>query len=271
MRCSTRWGSRRPATLRAANGTAGDFFGTSVALAEPVDAAGAIGPEGGLVLVSDPIAHRIIGCAISAVQQGNASLNALTCPVWNRGSTRWGLAHLKGAGSTDAKAGALHSFLRHPSGSRAQSAQCDEELESGFASRPRDLGRNRGPGRQRLRVGLPPRRWRVDRRGAAARGKRHGGGLLRDERRACRTRRRRRRDRPRGRARALRQHLRRARGPTLSLPRLCGHQNGEDARRQVRSSEGTATDRRSARCIGRRRRQCNRQLVWRLSNHPLIP
>jgi hypothetical protein len=92
------------AQLRAANGTAGDFFGTSVALAEPVDAAGAIGPEGGLVLVSDPIAHRIIGCAISAVQQGNARLNALTCPEWNRSSTRWGLAHLKGAGSTDAKA-----------------------------------------------------------------------------------------------------------------------------------------------------------------------
>jgi hypothetical protein len=38
------------AQLRAANGTAGDFFGTSVALAEPVDAAGAIGPEGGLAL-----------------------------------------------------------------------------------------------------------------------------------------------------------------------------------------------------------------------------
>jgi hypothetical protein len=30
------------AQLRAANGTAGDFFGTSVALAEPVDAVGAI-------------------------------------------------------------------------------------------------------------------------------------------------------------------------------------------------------------------------------------
>jgi hypothetical protein len=38
------------AQLRAASGTAGDFFGTSVALAEPVDAAGAIGPEGGLAL-----------------------------------------------------------------------------------------------------------------------------------------------------------------------------------------------------------------------------
>ena len=38
------------AQLRAANGMAGDFFGTSVALAEPVDAAGAIGPEGGLAL-----------------------------------------------------------------------------------------------------------------------------------------------------------------------------------------------------------------------------
>jgi hypothetical protein len=38
------------AQLRAANGTAGDFFGTSIALAEPVDAAGAIGHEGGLAL-----------------------------------------------------------------------------------------------------------------------------------------------------------------------------------------------------------------------------
>ncbi len=36
------------AQLRAANGTAGDFFGTRFALAEPVDAAGAIGLEGGL-------------------------------------------------------------------------------------------------------------------------------------------------------------------------------------------------------------------------------
>jgi len=167
--------------------------------------------------------------------------------------------------------GALHSFLRHPSGSRAHSAQRAEQLKSGLAPRRRDLRRHRGRDRQRLRVGLPPRRWRVARQGAAARGKRHGGGLLRDERRACRTRRRSRRDRPRGRARALRQHLRRARGPTLSLPRLCGHQNDEDARRQVRSSERTATDRRSARCIGMRRRQCARQIVWRLCNHPLIP
>jgi hypothetical protein len=45
----------------------------------------------------------------------------------------------------------------------------------------------------------------------------------------------------------------------------------EDARQQVRSSGRTATDRRSARCIGRRRRQCTRQVVWRLCNHPLIP
>ena len=40
--------SAAEAQLRAANGTAGDLFGTSVAVAEPVDAAGAIGPEGGL-------------------------------------------------------------------------------------------------------------------------------------------------------------------------------------------------------------------------------
>ncbi len=45
----------------------------------------------------------------------------------------------------------------------------------------------------------------------------------------------------------------------------------EDARQQVRSSESATADSRSARCIGTRRRQCTRQVVWRLCNHPLIP
>jgi hypothetical protein len=107
------------AQLRAANGTAGDFFGTSVALAEPVDAAGAIGPEGGLALCG--------------------------------------------------------SIFDAPEG---PPCACLDSVDT-----------------------------KID----------------------------------------------------------------EDARQQVRSSESAATDRRSARCIGMRRRQCTRQVVWRLCNHPLIP
>jgi hypothetical protein len=88
----------------------------------------------------------------------------------------------------------------------------------------------------------------------------------------------------------LRQHRRRARWPREARQRQArpptlaacepgrlrcldsvDTEDGEDARQQVRSSESAATDRRSARCIGMRRRQCTRQFVWRLSNHPLIP
>jgi hypothetical protein len=57
------------AQLRAANGTAGDFFGTSVALAEPVDAAGAIGPEGGLALCGS-----IFDAPDGLVRRGSATL-----------------------------------------------------------------------------------------------------------------------------------------------------------------------------------------------------
>jgi|688.fasta_scaffold796880_1 hypothetical protein len=57
------------AQLRAANGTAGDFFGTSVALAEPVDAVGAIGPEGGLALCGS-----IFDAPEGLVKRGSATL-----------------------------------------------------------------------------------------------------------------------------------------------------------------------------------------------------
>ncbi len=120
------WGFRRDtgawpakAQLRAANGTAGDFFGTSVALAEPVDAVGAIGPEGGLALC---------------------------------------------------------------------------------------------------------------------------GGIF---------------DAPEG--------------PPCACLGSVDTKSEDDARQQVRSSGSAAMDRRSARCIGMRQRQCTRQIVWRLCNHPLIP
>jgi hypothetical protein len=60
-------------------------------------------------------------------------------------------------------------------------------------------------------------------------------------------------------------------GPPCACLDSVDTKNDEDARRQVRSSGSAATDRRSARCIGMRRRQCTRQVVWRLCNHPLIP
>ena len=62
-------GSSAEAQLRAANGTAGDFFGTSVALAEPVDAVGAIGPEGGLALCGS-----IFDAPEGLVKRGSATL-----------------------------------------------------------------------------------------------------------------------------------------------------------------------------------------------------
>jgi hypothetical protein len=57
------------AQLRAANGTAGDFFGTSVARTEPVDAAGAIGAEGGLALCGS-----IFDAPEGLVKRGSATL-----------------------------------------------------------------------------------------------------------------------------------------------------------------------------------------------------
>jgi hypothetical protein len=123
---------------RAANGTAGDFVGTSVALAEPVDAAGAIGPEGGLAPCGS-----IVDPPDVLVKRGSAML-------FRRRGPRVGLVDCACLDSVDTK-------------------------------------------------------------------------------------------------------------------------NDEDARQQVRSSESAATDRRSARCLGKRRTQCTRLVVWRLCNHTLIP
>jgi hypothetical protein len=61
------------AQLRAANGTAGGFVGTSVALAKPVDAAGAIGPEGGLALCGS-IFDAPEGPPDDLVKRGSATL-----------------------------------------------------------------------------------------------------------------------------------------------------------------------------------------------------
>jgi hypothetical protein len=70
------------AQLRAANGTAGDFFGTSVALAEPVDAAGAIGPEGGLALCGS-----IFDAPDGLVKRGSATLFRRTKGAWTERAT----------------------------------------------------------------------------------------------------------------------------------------------------------------------------------------
>jgi hypothetical protein len=70
------------AQLRAANGTAGDFFGTSVALAEPVDAAGAIGPEGGLALCGS-----IFDAPEGLVKRGSATLFRRTKGAWTERAT----------------------------------------------------------------------------------------------------------------------------------------------------------------------------------------
>jgi hypothetical protein len=70
------------AQLRAANGTAGDFFGTSVALAEPVDTAGAIGPEGGLALCGS-----IFDAPEGLVKRGSATLFRRTKGAWTERAT----------------------------------------------------------------------------------------------------------------------------------------------------------------------------------------
>jgi len=74
------------AQLRAAYGTAGDFFGTSVALAEPVDAAGAIGPEGGLALCGS-IFDAPDGPPDDLVKRGSATLFRRTKGAWTERAT----------------------------------------------------------------------------------------------------------------------------------------------------------------------------------------
>jgi len=78
--------SAAEAQLRAANGTAGDFFGTSVALAEPVDAAGAIGPEGGLALCGS-IFDAPDGPPDDFVKRGSATLFRRTKGAWTERAT----------------------------------------------------------------------------------------------------------------------------------------------------------------------------------------